>query len=143
MTDRSWSRNLLRVLPGVAYGAILGVPTPVAFPETKHALRVRSGAIAVDMESHVVASIAAARCLPLAAVRVISDSAARALPSAALAAMSPNGRIDFTALIRAMINDPSELPMLMQTAFDGLVALTALWRSRHLLGPSFGFPDRP
>jgi hypothetical protein len=57
--------------------------------------------------------------------------------------MGPNGRIDFTALIRAMMNDPSELPMLMQKAFDGVVALTALRRSRHLFGPSFGLPDRP
>jgi hypothetical protein len=41
------------------------------------------------------------------------------------------------------MSDPSEFPMLMQTAFDGLVALTALLRSRHLLGPSFGPLDRP
>jgi nucleoside phosphorylase len=39
----------------------------------KRALHMSTGALAVDNESHVVASAAAARGLPMAAVRVIVD----------------------------------------------------------------------
>jgi len=43
-------------------------------------LHIGTGALAVDTESHVVASVAAARGLPMAAVRVITDSAHYSLP---------------------------------------------------------------
>jgi adenosylhomocysteine nucleosidase len=43
------------------------------------------------MESHIVASAAAANGLPFVAIRVIADPAERPLPQVALAAMRPNG----------------------------------------------------
>ena len=60
-------------------------------PQEKRALYLETGALAVDMESHIVARIGAARGLPVAAIRVITDPARRALPQAALAAVRPNG----------------------------------------------------
>ena len=142
MTDWNWSRNLLQVIPGAVYGAIVGVSSPIAQRDAKRALHVSTGALAVDMESHVVASVAATRALPMAAVRVITDSAMRELPRASLAAMRANGTIDMTALIRSMMKGTSELPMLLWTAFDAMVGLAALVRCRQFIGPSFGLPDR-
>ena len=98
-------------------------------------------ALAVDNESHVVASVTAARGLPMAAVRVIMDPAARRLPAAALAALRANGTIDLTALIRATVRRPGELPMLLRTALDALIGFAALLRCRQLLGPGFGLPS--
>jgi len=42
---------------------------------------VSTGAIAVDMESHVVAAVGAAHGLPVAAMRVVTDPAERTLPA--------------------------------------------------------------
>ena len=141
MTDWNWSRNLLQAIPSAVYGAIVGISAPIAQTEAKRALHVSTGALAVDMESHVVASVAAARALPMAAVRVITDSASRELRPVALAAMRANGTIDGAAVIRSMMKDPSELPMLLRTALDAAFGLAALLRCRQFLGPSFGLPD--
>src|SRR5580693_2708493 len=54
-TDHSWSQKLLNTIPGAIYGPLFGVPAPVADPAAKQALHNRTGAVAVDMESHVVA----------------------------------------------------------------------------------------
>jgi adenosylhomocysteine nucleosidase len=141
MTDWNWSRNLLQAIPGAVYGPIVGVSAPIAQHEAKRALHVSTGALAVDMESHVVASIAAARALPMVAVRVITDSAIRELPSFALAATRVDGTIDIAAVIRSMMKEPSELPTLLRTAFDAVIGLAALLRCRQFLGPSFALPD--
>src|SRR5262245_7728973 len=113
ITDRSWSMNLLRLIPDAVHGAIAGVPPPaVAHPEAKRVLHLSTGALAVDNESHLVASVAAAQGLPFAAVRVILDPATRVLPAVALAAIRADGTIDLAALMRSVMRAPSELPTL-------------------------------
>jgi predicted RND superfamily exporter protein len=72
---------LLRRIPDAIHGAIAGLTTIAAHPEAKRALHMSTGALAVDNESHVVASAAAARGLPMAAVRVIVDPFTRELPA--------------------------------------------------------------
>jgi uridine phosphorylase len=89
-TDRNWSQALLRLIPNAIHGAIAGVTTIVA--QAKRSLHMSTGALAVDNESHVVASVAAARGLPMAAARVIMDPATRQIPAAALATVRATGR---------------------------------------------------
>jgi hypothetical protein len=74
------------------WGGELGRPiamgrTGAAHPGAKRSLHISTGALAVDNESHVVASVAAVRGLPMTAVRVIMDPVNRELPAAALAAV--------------------------------------------------------
>jgi adenosylhomocysteine nucleosidase len=140
-TDQKWSQTLLRLIPNAIHGAIAGVTTIVAHPTAKRALHMSTGALAVDNESHVVATIAAARGLPMAAVRVVMDPAARELPAAALTAMRANGTIDLVALIHSIMRQPRELPMLLRTAQDALIGFGALLRCRQLLGPGLGLPS--
>src|SRR5580658_8650135 len=99
-TDAAWSNSLLEAIAGASYAPILGVDTPVAEPTMKRDLHLATGAAAVDMESHMVARLAAAHGLAFAAMRVIVDPAERAVPRAALAGMRPDGRTDFVALLR-------------------------------------------
>ena len=139
-TDRNWSRALLQLIPDAVHGAIFGAATVVSHPEAKRDLHASTGALAVDNESHVVASVAAARGLPMAAVRIIMDPATRELPRAALAAVRPNGTIDLATLIRSMMREPRELHMLRRTALDALIGFAALVRCRQLLGPGLGLP---
>src|SRR5215471_4915476 len=139
-TDRHWSQALLRLIPDAIYGAIAGTTTIAAHPEAKRSLHMSTGALAVDNESHVVASVAAARRLPMAAVRVIIDPAARQLPAAALASVRANGTINPAALVHAIVKQPGELPMLLRTALDAWIGFLALLRCRQLLGAGLGAP---
>lgn len=141
-TDRSWSRQVLNALPDAVHGPMVGVHAPVAHPHAKRALHRETGAIAVDMESHVVARAAAAHRLPMIAIRVVTDPAERALPQAALAGMRANGTTDVGAVMRALSRRPHEIPALMRVALDTRAARAGLLRSREvLLGPSVSVPD--
>ena len=131
--DPNWSKNLLLAIPTAIQGKIVGVSVPVAHPQAKRALHANSGAVAVDMESHIVARMAAARGLPFAAIRVITDPAERTLPQVALAAMRPNGTVNIAAMIRSVIRRPYELRALMQTALDVNAARSVLLRTRKAL----------
>jgi hopanoid-associated phosphorylase len=140
-THSGWSQRLLDTIPGAVHGVIAGVPAPIAHPDAKRAIYLKTGAMAVDMESHIVAGVAAAHALPMAAIRVITDPAARALPAAALAAMGPNGATDIGAMLRSVLRRPREVPALLRTALDARAARATLLRGRQLLGPSLGHPE--
>lgn len=144
MTDRAWSRNALTLIPDAVHGMIAGVSgAPVAHPAAKGALHARTGALAVDNESHVVASVAAAHGLPMAAVRVVMDPAARELPGSAVAAVRADGSIDLGALGRRIRREPGDLLMLLRVAADAFIGFSALLRCRRLLGPAMGLPSLP
>ena len=131
-----WSQQLLQTFPDAVSGVLLGVSAPICDPRDKRALHVSSGAIAVDMESHVVAAVGAAHGLPVAAMRVVTDPAERTLPASAVAAMRPNGTTNIGAMIKAVLMRPREIPALFQTALDALAARATLVRGRRLLGPA-------
>jgi len=117
------------------------VDAPIAEPAEKRELHRTTGAVAVDMESHVVARIAAAHRLAFAAVRVIVDPAHRAIPPAALLGMAADGRADFSAVLRDVIARPSQLSPLARIAVDAFTARAEMSRVRRLLGPQFGLVD--
>lgn len=137
-TDRSWSKRLLRAIPDAIYGPIVGVPAPVTSREAKRVLFRETGAVVVDMESHIVAATAVEHDIPLAAIRVVTDPAARSLPACAVAAMRANGTTDIAAMVRSILRRPRELPALFQTMLDAYAARGALLRGRRLLGPHLG-----
>jgi hopanoid-associated phosphorylase len=136
-THDDWSENLLDAMPGAVCGPLYGSPRPVTTPRAKAALYKITGAIAVDMESHIVASVAAAHGLPMAAIRVITDPAARALPPSVLAALRPKGAVDIAALIWSVLNRPCDLPTIIRLALDAHAARLTLLRARKLLESSF------
>jgi adenosylhomocysteine nucleosidase len=138
-TDEAWSNNLVETIPGANYAPILGVDAPVALPEQKRELHRTTGALAVDMESHVVARLAAAHNLAFAAVRVIIDPAHRAIPSAALLGMRNDGSTEVWPVLRELMARPSQITRLARLVFDAFAARTELQRVRQLLGPHFGF----
>ena len=139
--SQEWSRKLLQTIPDAVSGMLVGVPAPIAHPDDKRALYLKTGAIAVDMESHIVASVGLAHDVPVAAIRVITDPAKRALPASAVAAMRPNGTTNIVAMLRSVLKCPREVPALLQTALDARAARATLVRGRHLLGPAFTLPQ--
>jgi len=139
-TDRGWARALLEVLPSAVHAEIVGTDTPVAEPSEKRRLHLRTGAVAVDTESHVAARIAAAHRIPFAACRAVIDPAHSLLPPAAMYGLRHDGTADVFAVLRSVVRQPSQLPALTRTALDARTAASALRRGRRLLGAGLGFP---
>ena len=140
-TDRRWSQRLLQALPHAMHGDLLGVCAPLAEPESKRTLYAETGALAADMESHVVARAAALHGLPFAVIRVVTDPSSRQIPPAAIAAMRSDGTIDVRSMLRTLARTPRDVGLLVRTALDARAAHAALRTSRHALGPSLGIPD--
>jgi adenosylhomocysteine nucleosidase len=139
-TDRAWARTLLEALPGAIHADIVGMDVPIAGASEKRRLHARTGAVAVDTESHIAARIAAAHRIPFAACRAIIDSAHRDLPPAAMVGLRPDGTPDVFAVFRSVAKQPSQLPALIRTAVDARIAGGALRRGRRQLGAGLGFP---
>lgn len=139
-TDPAWTRRLLQALPGARLGPIAGSDAMVADARAKAELHAATGALAVDMESHIVARVARRHGLPFVAARTISDGADRALPKAAQAGMRPDGGIDVGAVLRELAKRPWELPALIRTGLEAETAFAALLRGRQLLGPALMGP---
>ncbi|QBR71765.1 phosphorylase [Beijerinckiaceae bacterium] len=139
--DPLWSQRLAMMLGGATIADIAGIDAPVVGHADKHALHLKTGAHAADMESHIAARIAAAHKLPFAAFRVVADPAHRQLPHAALIAIRPDGSLAFGAILGSILRDPLQVPQLMRTARDAAAAFRTLFRSRKLLAGSLGFHD--
>ncbi len=103
--------------------------------EDKAALRTRTGAGAVDMESHVVAEWAARHGLLFSILRVVSDPAHRALPALATEALKPDGRVDLRRVLVGLARRPRQLRALTDAGRDARAAFSSLGRCRGLLGP--------
>jgi hopanoid-associated phosphorylase len=140
-TDARWSSAIAARLPAARRGDIAGVDTPVALPQHKRALGARSGAIAVDMESHVAAAFAAARGLPFAVFRVVADPVMRAVAPAALHGLRTDGTVNQRAVLTSLARRPGQLPTLLRNALDTKIALGALLRGRRLLGAGLAYPN--
>lgn len=133
-TDPAWADRLLGRLPGAVAGMVLGRDAMVAEAAEKAALHAATGALAVDMESHVAARVAARHGLPLAVARVVSDAAGRSLPPAARVGMRPDGGTDLPAVLRALAAAPWQLPALIRTGWEAERAFRALLRGHRRAG---------
>jgi adenosylhomocysteine nucleosidase len=106
----------------------------------KRELHERAGTVAVDMESHIAARIAAAHGLPFAACRVIIDPAERTLPPAALVGMRADGKADVLAVLASLLRQPRQLFALLRVVADARAARSALFEGRRNLGADLSFP---
>jgi adenosylhomocysteine nucleosidase len=138
--DRRWAQNLLEAIPGAVHAQIVGANAPVAHSLEKGRLHEQTRAVAVDMESHIAARIAAANGIPFAACRAIIDAAYRDLPHAALVGLRPDGKPDLRAISRSLTRQPSQFPAMVCLAMDAWVARSALRDGRRRLGPGLACP---
>lgn len=130
MADVDWTARLLAANPGAASGHVAGVAAPAASVAEKAALHASTGAIAVDMESHIVAEVAAAHGLPFAILRVIGDSAGDTLPAAARVPLRPDGNVAMLAVLAAVARRPWQIPALIGLAGATARALKTLQAAR-------------
>lgn len=117
-TDQHWRELLSAAIAArrtVVSGSLLTSDLAIGDIAGKAAAFRETGAVAVDMESLAVASIAAAHKLPFIAVRVIVDTAGDALPRAVLAA-TRFGRVRISRLILGIVRRPSDIGSLIRLA---------------------------
>jgi adenosylhomocysteine nucleosidase len=140
-TDPAWTSRLAARLPEAARGLLLGANAMVVDATQKALLHRTTGALAVDMESHIVARVARRHQLPFAVARVVSDAAHRSLPPAARVGMKSDGGMDLPAVLRSLLADPGQLPALIRTGLEAERGFRALLRGHRRLGPRLGGPD--
>lgn len=122
----------------VHLGATAGHDLVLAKSAEKNSLHLETGALAVDMESHIVADYARRHDLPFAAIRAISDPVTRNLPPIAMDALTPAGKVAIGKVVMGVLRDTDQLPALIAAGIDSERAFASLRRCRRLLGPLFG-----
>jgi adenosylhomocysteine nucleosidase len=128
--------NLSRMLGGTTPHVLIGAEAIVASVTAKRALRERTGATAVDLESGAVARIAAARGIPFAVLRAICDPADRALPRAAQIALEPGGEVSIWRVLASIAAHPGQLPALLALAADAASAKRSLVARVRQIAPA-------
>jgi hopanoid-associated phosphorylase len=139
--DAAWAARIVAALPGARLGRFARAEQPVATAAEKAALRAATGAIAVDLESYVVARLARWFGAPFAVVRAVSDAADRALPHAAKVGLGPDGRPAIGAVLASLRANPWQISALIRTALEAEDGFHALERARAALGPRLGGPE--
>lgn len=137
--DEAWSNALAHPCNATA-GLVAGSDSVLLTQDSKATLHRQTGAMAADMESHIVARVASQRGLPFAVLRAVSDEAHHALPPAAAFGLNTEGRIDYSAVMLSLLDEPAQWRALIRTARDTNTAMKALLRCLHRLGRALGCP---
>jgi adenosylhomocysteine nucleosidase len=142
MIEPAWCGRLTKTLQRAGVRArsapIVGSERIVATREAKRALLAQTGAVAVDMESHGVAEVAARFGLPFLVVRAVADRSDQVIPRAALGAIDANGDVRYLALFGRLIRRPRELWPVIDLGRSSSRGLTTLSRVA-LLAPGLDF----
>ena len=137
-TDALWTSRLAELAQAAGLiprrGVILGGDRLVPTPEAKRALFRMTRTLAVDMESHAVATAASEAGLPYLVVRAIADGAKQTIPPAARAALTSDGRIRTLVVLGRLLRSPSQTAELIRLGMASRRGLASL-RRVAALGP--------
>ena len=140
-TDPGWSVALLRLYRSARYAPVISSPRALLTPHDKRHAFQMTGAYAVDMESHVVARIAARYDLPFVVARVVLDRSTDVIPPIALAGLMDDGTTRVGPIIKGLLRDPREIKSLLRLARAANRARRALDQGRASFGVELGFPN--
>jgi adenosylhomocysteine nucleosidase len=141
-TASSWCQAIRSALGDtfpVRTGPLAGAGDVIAAPADKARLFQATQAIAVDMESHAVATAAEEAGLPFLILRAVADPAHRAIPQSARVGLAPDGGTRPFAVIGKLLVRPWEAPAVWMLARDNRAALDSLRRVAPLalaVGPT-------
>jgi adenosylhomocysteine nucleosidase len=126
--DEGW-RARIPEWSGALDGDVFGSDAIVGTAAEKAALHARTGAVAVDLESAVVAQAAALAGLPFIVVRAIADPAERDLPPAAYIRLTPDGAPNLGKILASALGGPGQIAALIRLSRDARLAFRALTRA--------------
>jgi adenosylhomocysteine nucleosidase len=128
--DAAWHAQVIAALGGAALpvdeGDLLGAGDAAATQARKAALFQSTGAVAIDLESDLIAAVAVRANKPFLVLRAIADTAAQALPEAAVTGLAASGKPALGRVLRSVARDPRQIPALIRLARDTRRALDAL-----------------
>jgi len=111
---------------GAVEGPVLGASSILATQMEKTRAWIATRAVAVDLESEIVARTATALGIPFIVLRTIADTARRDLPPAALVPLSADGKPDLLGVLAAVLRRPFQIAGMMGLAQETRIALSAL-----------------
>ena len=117
----------------------MGSDSAILTAAAKLDLHGRTGAVAVDMESHAVGRVARDAGLPFLVVRVIADTQARSLPSWIMDGVDDAGHARPWAMAGRLLGSPGSLPALIGLGRDNAKAMACLRRVALIAGPGLAF----
>jgi adenosylhomocysteine nucleosidase len=124
--DLAWTARVAEALKGivpVVRGTIVCPTDVLRNANDKHALADKTGAIAADMESAAIGSVARDAGAPWIVVRVVSDAADTVVPSSVVGAIDSAGALSLPRLLGGLLLNPGDV-----------AALPALARGMRLAG---------
>lgn len=140
--DERWVEVLHELLPHARVGTVHADGHLLSQAHDKAERAWASAAIVADMESHIVAEVAAHMNLPFAVLRCISDVAEVELPPAVNVMMGPNGELALGAILKSIRQHPDQLGSLTKTIMGFAKAYRALIKGSKQAGPYLGFDLR-
>jgi hopanoid-associated phosphorylase len=139
-TDPSWCDSLAGALPNARIGGFFADGRMIDTIAEKRTLGDRHRALAVDMESHVAAGVAARHGLPFAVARIVSDEVDHLLPHAITVSMRADGRFDKAAMLRSLARAPRQAGDVARTLRQFAIGFAGLKKGATALGPQLAFP---
>lgn len=128
--DAGWRALLLAAFArsglALSEGDLLGSSQVIDSVAGKSAAFHRTGAVAVDLESHLVAQAASRAGRPFLILRAIADPAERCLPEAALHGLDDTGAPALGRVLLSVAIHPGQIHALLRVAADTRRALAAL-----------------
>jgi adenosylhomocysteine nucleosidase len=137
--DEQWANALARSC-GATTGTVVGSDSVVLTAESKAVHHQQTRAVAADMESHIVARVASTRGLPFVVLRAVSDAAHHTLPPAAAFGLDKEGKVDYSAVMLSLLDEPSQLRAVIRTARDTNTAMKSLLRCLERLPAGLACP---
>jgi adenosylhomocysteine nucleosidase len=118
-------RAAVAIAPSAAVGLLATTREVLATSEDKAALRERTGAVACDMESSVIAAATAAAGLPGIVARAVSDGADQGVPRELTRLVTPAGKLRLGRAL-ALAAQPAIVPRALELRRASRGALRAL-----------------
>jgi adenosylhomocysteine nucleosidase len=113
-TWHQYAKNILGSSVAVYKGALLNSEDVISTAQEKQAIFEKTGALAIDMESHAIAQVAQHYALPFIAIRAIADPSTMDLPVAISRALNDVGEIEISKILFSLARNPKEIPHLIQ-----------------------------
>ena len=134
-SDPAMCRRLGRLASeiGAVEGPVFGAPSILAARREKERAWNATGALAVDLESDVVARAAQQAGIPFLVLRSIADTLYRELPSAALIPLAADGTPEVLRVLADVFRRPRQIGALCGLALETRTALSALVRPARAL----------
>ncbi|WP_175345295.1 hypothetical protein [Bradyrhizobium sp. ORS 375] len=117
-TDDRWADGVLSEMSSAIYAPIAGADVAVTSAGARRELSRRSGAVAVDMESHSIARWAATNKIPFLAIRVVMDDVGRRVPEAAVSCVSSAGQTSPVRLCGLVMRRPLDALAILRLCAD-------------------------